>query len=43
MATNLVNLSLSVEGMTCAACLIHVEHALLELSLIHISEPTRPY
>jgi len=31
MATNLVNLSLSVEGMTCAACLIHVEHALLEV------------
>ena len=31
MATNLVNLSLSVEGMTCAACLIHVENALLEV------------
>ena len=31
MTSNLVNLSLSIEGMTCAACMLHVETALIEV------------
>ena len=30
------NITLAIEGMTCAACVSHVESALLSLSLIHI-------
>ena len=39
----LLNTELIVMGTLCENALEHVMQALQELSLIHISEPTRPY